>query len=271
MKRLLLVFLFLLPIIACYSQVWIPVTKSDVEYAKKQAQGNKQQQISKTRMWKFIVKDNAISGNKYLFSETSYDKNGLATKTEFFNNKKQTTSFTIYKYNSNQLPFEEITFSPDSTPICGVIYEYTQNKLLKKQTNYKGAEITDTYKIERSGDSIYVVEVDSLDRVISYGSITAISDAQNELTIRQAKEKNQNNNNYDILQEIFKKHIIGSACKKDFVYENSRLVKTSIFDSNDKEISSASFEYDKLGIINRIIERNEIEHTTNVYMINVIK
>ncbi|MBQ5424612.1 MAG: hypothetical protein IIU33_05240, partial [Bacteroidales bacterium] len=84
----------------------------------------------------------------------------------------------------------------------------------------------------------------------------------------RAQNPEMTSSDYDILSEVTRKHIVGAAEKKVFIYENDKVVKTSVFNHNGDEISSASLEYDKNGNISRIIERREMDGATNVYMIN---
>ena len=166
------------------------------------------------------------------------------------------------------MPFEEVNFSSDSVMLGGTLYEYNDNNMLISQISYVGSSVASNYRIEHKADSIVVSEVDSLGKVISCGSISSIAADQKELAFRRAQNPSSPDADYDILSEVTHKHIVGAAEKKIFIYEGDKVVKTSVFDRNGEEISSASLEYDKFGNISRIIERREKDGATIVYMIN---
>ena len=218
--------------------------------------------------WKVTVKDNVISRTKVLFSETYYNENGQPSRIVYFGKDNRPKSFVIVKYNSRNLPFEEVNFTADSVMIGGTLYEYDNENMLSSQISYVGNSVTSNYRIERMADSIVVSEVDSLGKVISNGSISSIAADQKELVFRRAQNPEMTSYDYDILSEVTRKHIVGAAEKKVFIYENDKVVKTSVFGHDGEEISSASLEYDRAGNISRIIERREKDGTTNVYMIN---
>ena len=265
--NLLLLLILLLPLTG-WVQVWIPVTKSDAVACWTYSQNIKEKSYHSSVTWKATVKDNVISRTKkVLFSETYYNERGQSSKIIYFDEENRPKCFTIVKYNSRNLPFEEINFTPDSVLIGGTLYEYNDENMLVSHVSYQGASVTSNYRIERMSDSIVVSEVDSLGKVVSSGSISSIADDQKELVFRRAQSQENPAGDYDILSEITRKHIVGSAEKKVFIYENDKVVKTSVFGHDGEEISSASLEYDQSGNIIRIIERLENDGATNVYMI----
>ncbi|MBO7651736.1 MAG: hypothetical protein J6S84_03360 [Bacteroidales bacterium] len=268
MKRFLLTLFVSLLSVAVWSQVWIPVTESDAVSCRNYSQKIKDNSFHSSVTWKVTVKDNVISRTKVLFSETYYNENGQPSRIVYFGEGNRPKSFVIVKYNSRNLPFEEVNFTADSVMIGGTIYEYNNDNMLSSQISYVGNSVTSNYRIERMADSIVVSEVDSLGKVISNGSISSIATDQKELVFRRAQNPEITNYDYDILSEVTRKHIVGGAEKKVFIYENDKVVKTSVFDRNNEEISSASLEYDRFGNISRIIERREKDGATNVYMIN---
>ncbi len=268
MKRFLLTLFVSLLAVAGWSQVWIPVTESDAVSCRNYSQKIKDNSFHSSVTWKVTVKDNIISRTKVLFSETYYNENGQPSRIVYFGENNRPKSFTIVKYNSRNLPFEEVNFTADSVMIGGTIYEYNNENMLSSQISYVGCSITSNYRIERMADSIVVSEIDSLGKVISNGSISSIATDQKELVFRRAQNPEITNSDYDILSEVTRKHIVGGAEKKVFIYENDKVVKTSVFDRNNEEISSASLEYDRFGNISRIIERREKDGATIVYMIN---
>ena len=268
MKRALLsIFLTVVALLA-YAQVWIPVTASDAVTCRKYSETLKNNSTHSSVTWKVTVKDNVISRTKVLFSETFYNKSGQPYKIIYFGEGNKPKSYTIVNYNAQNLPFEEIFFTMDSVMTGGVLYEYDSNNLLSNQISYSGSSVTSKYRIERTADSIVVAEVDSLDKVVSCGSISANAMDQKELVFRRAQNPESISDNYDILAEITRKHIVGAAEEKVFVYENDQVIKTVVYNREGEEISSASFEYDRQGNISRIIERREKDGATNVYMIN---
>lgn len=250
------------------SQVWIPVTSSDAVSCRNYSRNIKQKSYHSSVTWKVTVKDNLISRTKVLFSETYYNDNGQVSRVIYFGEGNRPKSFTIVKYNSRNLPLEEINFTPDSVMIGGILYEYNEEDMLSSQISYIGASVTGHYRIERLSDSIVVSEVDSLGKVLSRGSISSIASDQKELVFRRAQVPEKTVDDYDILSEVTRKHIVGVAEKKVFIYENDKVVKTSVYGHDGEEISSASLEYDMSGNISRIIERREKDGATNVYMIN---
>lgn len=268
MGRFLLTLFVSLLSVAGWSQVWIPVTSSDVVSCRNYSRKIKENSFHSSVTWKVTVKDNVISRTKVLFSETYYNENGQPSRIVYFGDGNRPKSFVIVKYNSRNLPFEEVNFTADSVMIGGTIYEYNNDNMLSSQISYVGNSVTSNYRIERMADSIVVSEVDSLGKVISNGSISSIATDQKELVFRRAQNPETTSSEYDILSEVTRKHIVGGAEKKVFIYENDKVVKTSVFDRNNEEISSASLEYDKFGNISRIIERREKDGATNVYMIN---
>ena len=268
MKRFLLTLFVSLLSVAGWSQVRIPVTESDAVSCRNHSQKIKDNSFHSSVTWKVTVKDNVISRTKVLFSETYYNENGQPSRIVYFGDGNRPKSFVIVKYNSRNLPFEEVNFTADSVMIGGTIYEYNNDNMLSSQISYVGNSVTSNYRIERMADSIVVSEVDSLGKVISNGSISSIATDQKELVFRRAQNPEITNYDYDILSEVTRKHIVGGAEKKVFIYENDKVVKTSVFDRNNEEISSASLEYDRFGNISRIIERREKDGATNVYMIN---
>ncbi len=268
MRGVILFIFMTVATLAVRSQVWIPVTASDALSCEKCFQSIKNNSVHSSVTWKVTVKDNVISRTKVLFSETYYNKDGQPNKIIYFGEGNRPKSFTIVKYNSHNLPFEEVYFSMDSTMLGGVLYEYDNNNLLSTQISYSGSSVTSKYRIERTADSIMVAEVDSLDRIVSRGSISTIAYDQKELVFRRAQRPESIADDYDILAEVTRKHIVGAAEAKVFIYENDQVVKTTVFNHEGEEISSASFEYDSLSRISRIIERREKDGTTNVYMIN---
>ena len=268
MKSIAITLCLILISFLCCAQVWIPVTASDAVSCEKYSRNIKESALHSSLTWKVTVKDNVISRTKVLFSETFYNSNGQPSKIIYFGGGNRPSSFTIVKYNSHNLPFEEVNFTADSVMIGGTLYEYNDKNLLISQISYVGSSVTNHYRIEHSTDSIVVSEVDSLGKVISSGSISTIASDQKELVFRRVQRHEKIVGDYDILSEITRKHIVGVAEKKIFIYENDKVVKTAVFDSDNEEISSASLEYDRSGNISRIIERRERDGATNVYMIN---
>jgi hypothetical protein len=268
MRQYLLTLCILIASFATKAQVWIPVTVSDSRSCESYSRSIKENSYHSSVTWKVTVKDNVISRTKVLFSETFYNENGQPSKIIYFGNGNRPKSFTIVKYNSRNLPFEEVNFTADSVMIGGTLYEYNNENMLQSQISYIGASITSNYRIDRTLDSIVVCEVDSLGKVVSSGYISSITDDQKELVFRRVQNPTPQNGDYDILSEVTRKHIVGSAEKKAFIYEGDKVVKTSVYDHEGDEISSASFEYDRSGNISRIIERREKDGATNVYMIN---
>ncbi|MCF0206998.1 MAG: hypothetical protein HUK15_06170, partial [Bacteroidales bacterium] len=241
----------------------------DADFCQKYSQNIKSKQYHSSVTWKVTVKDNIISSRtKNLFSETFYNKEGQPSKIIYFGENNRPKSFTIVKYNARKLPFEEVYFTADSVVTGGKIYEYDSDNLLKSQISYSGEIVTNTYQISRANDSIIVAETDSLNKVVSNGVISALTADQKEVVFRSVENTTENYAGYDILSEITHKHIVGTARKKSFIYEDGKVAKTSVFNSDNEEISSASLEYDAMGNISRIIERCEKDGSTNVYMIN---
>ena len=253
---------------AGWAQVWIPVTSSDEVSCRNYSKKIKENSFHSSVTWKVTVKDNVISRTKTLFSETYYNESGQPSKIVYFGDGNRLKSYTIVKYNSQNLPFEEVNFTSDSVMIGGTLYEYNNENMLTSQISYVGSSVTNNYRIEHKADSIVVSEIDSLGKVISSGSISSIATDQKELVFRRAQNPIKLDAYYDILSEVTRKHIVGTAEKKVFIYEGDKVVKTSVFDRYGVEISSASLEYDKFGNISRIIERREKDGTTIVYMIN---
>lgn len=268
MERFLLTLFVSLLSVAGWSQVWIPVTSSDVVSCRNYSRKIKENSFHSSVTWKVTVKDNVISRTKVLFSETYYNENGQPSRIVYFGDGNRPKSFVIVKYNSRNLPFEEVNFTADSVMVGGTLYEYNDKNMLISQISYVGSSITNHYRIEHKADSIVVSEIDLLGKVISCGSISSIATDQKELIFRRAQNPEMTSSDYDILSEVTRKHIVGAAEKKVFIYENDKVVKTSVFNHNGDEISSASLEYDKNGNISRIIERREMDGATNVYMIN---
>ena len=268
MGRFLLTLFVLLLSVAGLAQVWIPVTESDAVSCRNYSRKIKENSYHSSVTWKVTVKDNVISRTKVLFSETYYNENGQPSRIVYFGRDNRPKSFVIVKYNSRNLPFEEVNFTADSVMVGGTLYEYNDKNMLESQISYVGNSVTSHYRIERLSDSIVVSEIDSLGKVVSRGSISSIADDQKELVFRRAQNPEKTNSDYDILSEVTRKHIVGVAEKKVFIYENDKVVKTSVFDHDGEEISSASLEYDMFGNISRIIERREKDGATNVYMIN---
>jgi hypothetical protein len=268
MREIILALCLSLLFSAGWSQVWIPVTPSDVVSCRNYSQKIKENSFHSSVTWKVTVKDNVISRTKTLFSETYYNKSGQPSKIVYFGENNRIKTYTIVKYNSRNLPFEEVNFSSDSVMLGGTLYEYNDDNMLISQISYVGNSVTNNYRIEHKADSIVVSEVDSLGKVISCGSISSIAADQKELAFRRAQYPANSDADYDILSEVTHKHIVGAAEKKIFIYEGDKVVKTSVFDRNGEEISSASLEYDKFGNISRIIERREKDGATIVYMIN---
>jgi len=268
MRLILLAVILTLFSITGWAQVWIPVTSSDVASCKSYSQKIKENSYHSSVTWKVTVKDNVISRTKSLFSETYYNDYGQPVKIMYFGEGNRLRLFTVVKYNSRNLPFEEINFTPDSVMIGGTLYEYNSDNLLASQISYLGSAVTANYRIDRMADSIVVSELDSLGKVISCGSISNIDNDQKELVFRRAQNPAKYSDDYDILSEVTHKHIVGAAEKKVFIYDNDKVVKTSVFARDGEEISSASLEYDIYGNISRIIERRENDGATIVYMIN---
>ncbi len=268
MRQILLALCLTLLFSTGWSQVWIPVNSSDVVSCRNYSQKIKNNSFHSSVTWKVTVKDNVISRTKTLFSETYYNENGQPSRIVYFGEGNRPKSFTIVKYNSRNLPFEEVNFTADSVMVGGTLYEYNDNNLLIAQISYLGSSVTSNYRIEHTADSIVVSELDSLGKVISCGSISSIATDQKELVFRRAQNPISPDGDYDILSEVTRKHIVGAAEKKVFIYEGDKVVKTSVFDHVGDEISSASLEYDTLGNISRIIERREKDGATIVYMIN---
>ena len=268
MRQILLALCLTLLFSTGWSQVWIPVTPSDVASCRNYSKKIKENSFHSSVTWKVTVKDNVISRTKTLFSETYYNESGQPSKIVYFGDGNRPNSYTIVKYNSRNLPFEEVNFTSDSVMIGGTLYEYNNENMLISQISYAGSLVTNNYRIEHKADSIVVSELDSLGKVISCGSISSIATDQKELVFRRAQNPINPDGSYDILSEVTHKHIVGAAEKKVFIYEGDKVVKTSVFGHDGDEISSASLEYDTLGNISRIIERREKDGATIVYMIN---
>ena len=268
MKHWLLTFCVMVVSLACNAQVWIPVTASDARMCTGYSRSIKENSYHSSVTWKVTVKDNVISRSKVLFSETYYNEAGQPSRIMYFGDGNRPKSYTVVKYNSRNLPFEEVNFTADSIMIGGTMYEYDKNDMLVSQISYIGQSVTSKLSVERMSDSIVVSEVDSLGKIVSCGSISSIANDQKELVFRRAQNPSPATGDYDILSEVTRKHIVGLAEKKVFIYEGDRVVKTSVFDRGDEEISSASLEYDHFGNISRIIERRDKDGATNVYMIN---
>lgn len=250
------------------AQVWIPVTASDAISCKRYSQNIKNQAYHSSATWKVTVKDNVISRTKALFSETFYNRNGQPYKIIYFGEGNRPQTFTIVKYNAQDLPFEEVFFSTDSVMLGGVLYEYDSDNLLSNHIVYQADSVTANYNIKHFSDSIVVTQTNRAGQIISNGLISTTVNDQKELVFRRNNEQVVQKRDYDILNEFTKKHIVGNAAEKIFIYENDQVVKTSVLNNEHEEISSASFEYDRFGNISRIIERRDLDGATNVYMIN---
>jgi len=282
MKRILSIFIFISIISTIVkAQVNVPLTSSDLMDIQRERDIMKMMNIDVSQTWLYLVKDNMVSSNKYLVSEIIYNESGSPEKIVFFDEDMHVKSFTKVKYNKKNLPFEEIRFTSDSSLLNGIMYIYDKDDLLEKQINYNNSgDIISTYKYSRLNDTVFIDEFNGLDDLVSK-SFLIIDSGERTDYIKKIVKINTSDNTvekqifeYDDMSLLTKKTIIEGESNtgyKTFVYnDDGALVKSSFYTENNEFVNSTSYEYDDYGNVIRIIERQEKDNSTKVFVINYL-
>ncbi|PLX08150.1 MAG: hypothetical protein C0596_07575 [Marinilabiliales bacterium] len=282
MKRILSIFIFISIISTIVkAQVNVPLTSSDLMDIQRERDIMKMMNIDVSQTWLYLVKDNMVSSNKYLVSEIIYNESGSPEKMVFFDEDMHVKSFTKVKYNKKNLPFEEIRFTSDSSLLNGIMYIYDKDDLLEKQINYNNSgDIISTYKYSRLNDTVFIDEFNGLDDLVSK-SFLIIDSGERTDYIKKIVKINTSDNTvekqifeYDDMSLLTKKTIIEGESNtgyKTFVYnDDGALVKSSFYTENNEFVNSTSYEYDDYGNVIRIIERQEKDNSTKVFVINYL-
>jgi hypothetical protein len=264
-----------------FAQVNVPLTKTDLDDIQREREIIKMMNINLSQTWLFMVKDNLISSNKLLVSEIYYNNQGLPERIYFFNQSQELESFTVVKYNKQNLPFEEIRFLADSSLLNGIMYVYNELDFLEKQINYnKNSEIVSVFEHQRKNDTVFITEYDKNEKIATQSYIVIDNIDGFELTGKIISNSSQNDITekqifeYDDMALLRKKIIFEGGQNtghKDFVYnDDGALVKSTLFGATSNVLSSNSYEYDSYGNVNRIIEREEKDNSTKVFVIKYL-
>jgi hypothetical protein len=260
-----------------FSQITIPLTKSDLLKYNMEKDAMVFLNIDMAENWLYMVKGNQVSNNKLLVSSVLYNKSGLPERIYYYDEMQRPGSFVVIKYNNQNLPFEEIKFSSDSILMSGIMYEYNNENLLFRQIGYDNrTQIIYINSFFRENDSIFIVSTNNKNQII-YRSLISFYENEEKDLIKSMVKTDRNNKlieetifEYDKLTSLTKKTVYDSEDKgtlREFVYnEDGAMTKSVTYDYQNNEIQSISFEYDKYGNISRIIEYNEAEKMTSVYM-----
>ena len=264
-----------------FAQITVPINEKELEDYAREREAMSAMKIDLSQTWLYMVKDNVISSNKLLLQEVYYSKLGTVETVVNYNENRNITNFKKIKYNNKNLPFEEIRFSADSSLLGGVMFEYYENGLLKKQTDYdENATVTVMQEYVRSNDTIYVNVYDGKG-VFVYRNIMLTETVSGTSLIKAMYKVDRNNNilettilEYDQLLSLRRKMIYddkNKGTKREFVYDDEgALLRSVTYNENNEIISDSSYEYDKYGNVIRIIEFDKETTSTKLYFINYL-
>jgi hypothetical protein len=264
-----------------FAQITVPINEKELEDYAREREAMSAMKIDLSQTWLYMVKDNVISSNKLLLQEVYYSKLGTVETVVNYNENRNITNFKKIKYNNKNLPFEEIRFSSDSSLLGGVMFEYYENGLLKKQTDYdENATVTVMQEYVRSNDTIYVNVYDGKG-VFVYRNIMLTETVSGTSLIKAMYKVDRNNNilettilEYDQLLSLRRKMIYddkNKGTKREFVYDDEgALLRSVTYNENNEIISDSSYEYDKYGNVIRIIEFDKETSSTKLYFINYL-
>ncbi|MDD3685876.1 MAG: hypothetical protein PHE56_03820 [Bacteroidales bacterium] len=264
-----------------FAQITVPINEKELEDYAREREAMSAMKIDLSQTWLYMVKDNVISSNKLLLQEVYYSKLGTVETVVNYNENRNITNFKKIKYNNKNLPFEEIRFSSDSSLLGGVMFEYYENGLLKKQTDYdENATVTVMQEYVRSNDTIFVNVYDGKGAFV-YRNIMLTETVSGTSLIKAMYKVDRNNNilettilEYDQLLSLRRKMIYddkNKGTKREFVYDDEgALLRSVTYNENNEIISDSSYEYDKYGNVIRIIEFDKETSSTKLYFINYL-
>lgn len=263
------------------AQITVPINEKELEDYTREREAMSYMKIDLSQTWLYMVKENIISSNKILLQEVYYSKAGTPETVMHYNENHSIANFKKIKYNSKNLPFEEIRFSTDSSLLGGVMFEYYDNGLLKKQTDYdENANITVIQEYVRSNDTIYLNVFDGKGTFV-YRNIILTEKVSGAMLIKAMYKIDRNNKilettilEYDELLSLRRKMIYddkNNGTRREFVYDDDgALLRSVIYNENNEIITDSSFEYDKYGNVIRIIEFDKESASTKLYFINYL-
>jgi hypothetical protein len=263
------------------AQITVPINEKELEDYNREREAMIAMKIDLSQTWLYMVRDNIISSNKILLQEVYYSKAGTPETVKHYNEKNSVAHFKKIKYNSKNLPFEEISFSTDSSLLGGVMFEYYDNGVLKKQTDYdENANVTVMQEYVRSNDTIYINVYDGKG-VFVYRNIMLTEKVSGTTLIKAMYKVDKNNNilettilEYDQLLSLRRKMIYddkNKGTKREFVYDDEgALLRTVTYNESNQTITDSSFEYDSYGNVIRIIEFDRETASTKLYFINYL-
>lgn len=264
-----------------FAQITVPINEKELEDYNREREAMSAMKIDLSQTWLYMVKDNIISSNKILLQEVYYNKAGTPETIMHYNENHSVANFKKIKYNSKNFPFEEIRFSADSSLLGGVMFEYYDNGLLKKQTDYdENANLTVVQEYVRSKDTIYVNVYDGKGAFV-YRNIMLSKKVSGTELIETMYKVDRNNNilettklEYDQLLSLRRKMIYddkNKGTRREFVYDDDgALLRSVTYNENNIIITDSSFEYDKYGNVIRIIEFDKESASTKLYFINYL-
>lgn len=273
--------LFLLTHNFLFSQVTVPISEKEMEQYNRERQAIMAMKIDLSQTWLYMVKNNVISSNKILLSEVFYSKQGLPELVVQYDENQKITSSTRVKYNSKNLPFEEIKFAADSSLIGGILFEYDKNGLLNKQVHYnESGVITAIQQYLRKQDTIFMSVFNNSAEFI-YGNALIFENKNGQSLLKSMYKIDSSHNiieknlfDYDEIYALRSKIVYDDkdlGTQKNFVYnDDGALVRTIITNSAGIHISDTSFEYDEYGNLIRIVEYEEETGTAKLFFINYL-
>lgn len=264
-----------------FAQITVPINEKELADFTREREAMSFMSIDLSQTWLYMVKDNIISTNKILLQEVYYNNLGAPEKIIQYDENQNVSSFKTIKYNHKNLPFEEIRFSSDSLLLGGIMFEYYENDLLKKQIDYnENAIVTAIQEYQRTEDSIIVNVLDG-QGIFVYRNIL-LTENTSETNLIKAMYKVDRNNNvlemtvleYDELLALRRKMIYddkNKGTRRDFIYnEDGSLLRSVTYNEEGTVLNDASYEYDKFGNVIRLIEFDKKTSSTRLYFINYL-
>lgn len=280
--RILTIIVGLIGISYCsLAQITVPINEKELADFTREREAMSFLGIDLSQTWLYMVKENVISTNKILLQEIYYSNAGIPEKIIQYDENQNISSFKTIKYNHKNLPFEEIRFSADSSLLGGVMFEYYENDLLKKQIDYdENAIVISIQEYQRAGDTIFVNVFDA-NGVFVYRNIMLTESASGTNLIKTMYKVDRINVvletivlEYDELLALRRKMIYdekNKGTRREFVYnDDGSLLRTVTVDDEGSILNDTSFEYDKYGNAIRIIEFDKNTSSTRLYFINYL-
>lgn len=257
----------------CVSQVRIPINIYEQRSCEREQGIVANRGIVGSQMWLYTVRDNVLSKTKRLVSAVRYNAKGQPERVDIYDTSGKVDSFVRVRYNRRNLPFEEVVFKNDSTMLGGTLYEYSDDGSLQKQSNYDGRSPQLRVSVfEHKTDTVDVVifDVNGVQTARQTVSLSRQTHRRQAIAVERIRPETHTPtaaDNIAMLTSCRPTCSNASIFGKSLIYnEEGDLIRSVACDAAGNVLDDTSFEYDKNGLLSRII--NNTANTMNVFFIN---